>query len=97
MKPFAFYNSKKSYEEFWQKLCQFKNKERLEQIVIGFESTGPYAEPLFHFLRKKPVRLVQVNLGNNECWDTHQAAFPNLKNYLLPPMDRAVSSLLDDL
>ncbi len=43
------------------------------------------------------VRLVQVNLGNNEAWDTHQAAFPNLRNYLLPPMDRAVSALLDDL
>ena len=43
------------------------------------------------------VRLVQVNLGNNEAWDTHQAAFPNLKNYLLPPTDRAVSALLDDL
>jgi uncharacterized protein (DUF1501 family) len=43
------------------------------------------------------VSLVQVNLGNNETWDTHQAAFPNLKDYLLPPMDRAVSALLDDL
>lgn len=43
------------------------------------------------------VHLVQVNLGNNESWDTHQAAFPNLKNYLLPPTDRAVSALLDDL
>jgi hypothetical protein len=43
------------------------------------------------------VSLIQVNLGNNESWDTHQAAFPNLKNYLLPPMDRAVSALLDDL
>lgn len=43
------------------------------------------------------VRLVQVNLGNSETWDTHQAAFPNLKNFLLPPMDRAVSALLDDL
>jgi uncharacterized protein (DUF1501 family) len=43
------------------------------------------------------VRLIQVNLGNNESWDTHQAAFPNLKNFLLPPMDRAVSALLDDL
>ncbi len=43
------------------------------------------------------VNLVQVNLGNNETWDTHQAAFPNLKNYLLPPMDRALSALLDDL
>ena len=43
------------------------------------------------------VRLVQVNLGNNETWDNHQAIFPNLRDYLLPPMDRAVSALLDDL
>ena len=61
IKPFAFYNSKKSYNEFWQKLCQFQKQQGLEQIVIGFESTGPYAEPFFHFLRKKPVNLVQVN------------------------------------
>jgi hypothetical protein len=43
------------------------------------------------------VNLVQVNLGNNETWDTHQAAFPNLKNFLFPPTDLAVSALLDDL
>lgn len=43
------------------------------------------------------VRMVQVNLGNNETWDTHQAAWPNLKNYLLPPMDQAVSALIEDL
>ena len=43
------------------------------------------------------VRLVQVNLGNDESWDTHEAAFRNLKNYLFPPTDRAVSALLDDL
>jgi Protein of unknown function (DUF1501) len=43
------------------------------------------------------VRLVQVNLGNNETWDTHGNAFPHLKDKLLPPTDRAVSALLDDL
>jgi hypothetical protein len=43
------------------------------------------------------VSLVQVNLGNNEAWDTHESAFPNLKNFLLPPTDRAVSALIDDL
>jgi hypothetical protein len=43
------------------------------------------------------VNLVQVNLGNDETWDTHQAAFGNLKNFLFPPTDRAVSALLDDL
>lgn len=43
------------------------------------------------------VNLVQVNLGNNETWDTHQSIFPCLKNFLLPPTDRALSALLDDL
>ena len=43
------------------------------------------------------VNLVQVNLGNDETWDTHGNAFPHLKNNLFPPTDRAVSALLDDL
>ena len=43
------------------------------------------------------VNLVQVNLGNNEAWDTHGNAFPHLKDKLFPPTDRAVSALLDDL
>ncbi len=43
------------------------------------------------------VNLVQVNLGNNETWDTHGNAFPHLKDFLLPPTDRALSALLDDL
>lgn len=43
------------------------------------------------------VRLVQVNLGNNETWDTHGNAFPHLKEKLLPPTDRALAALLDDL
>ena len=43
------------------------------------------------------VNLVQVNLGNNETWDTHDNAFPLLKDCLLPPTDRALSALLDDL
>jgi len=43
------------------------------------------------------VSLVQVNLGNDETWDTHGNAFPHLKEFLYPPTDRAVSALLDDL
>ncbi len=43
------------------------------------------------------VNLVQVNLGNNESWDTHGNAFPHLKEKLLPPTDRAVAALLADL
>jgi hypothetical protein len=43
------------------------------------------------------VSLVQVNLGNNETWDTHGNAFPHLREKLFPPTDRALAALLDDL
>lgn len=43
------------------------------------------------------VNLVQVNLGNNEAWDTHGEAFWRLREKLLPPTDRALSALIDDL
>jgi len=43
------------------------------------------------------VNMVQVNLGKNSSWDTHRRNFPNLKDNLLPYLDRAVSGLLDDL
>lgn len=43
------------------------------------------------------VNLVQVNLGNNETWDTHGEIFHRLRDKLLPPTERALGALLDDL
>lgn len=43
------------------------------------------------------VPMIQVNLGNNEAWDTHGEAFWRLREKLLPPTDKALSALLDDL
>jgi uncharacterized protein (DUF1501 family) len=43
------------------------------------------------------VSLVQVNLGKNSSWDTHRKNFTNLRDNLLPHLDRCVSALLDDL
>ena len=43
------------------------------------------------------VSLIQVNLGNNESWDTHDNNFPLLRDCLLPPTDQGLSALLDDL
>ena len=59
--PFPFCNSKKDFDKFWTRLHQFQTAHNLEDVIIGFESSGPYAEPLFHYLRKKPVKLVQIN------------------------------------
>ncbi len=59
--PFCFYNFRKSFEKFWATVVEFKRQQKLGDVVIGFESTGPYAEPLFHYLRHKSVKLVQIN------------------------------------
>jgi uncharacterized protein (DUF1501 family) len=43
------------------------------------------------------VSVVQVNMGRVQTWDSHGNIFDRLKNDLLPPTDRGVSALLDDL
>ncbi len=43
------------------------------------------------------VDFVQINLGKNSSWDTHRRNFVNLERNLLPPLDLAMSALLDDL
>lgn len=43
------------------------------------------------------VSVVQANMGQVQNWDSHGGIFPRLKDQLLPPLDRAVSALLDDL
>jgi transposase len=56
-----FANNLGGFTRFWDILVRTQQAHGLEQIVLGYESTGPYAEPLMHFLKGKPVRLVQVN------------------------------------
>jgi uncharacterized protein (DUF1501 family) len=43
------------------------------------------------------VRVVQANMGRVQNWDTHSDNWTRLKDRLLPPLDRAVAALLDDL
>jgi uncharacterized protein (DUF1501 family) len=43
------------------------------------------------------VPVVQANMGRVQNWDSHSGNFKRLKNDLLPPLDRAVAALLDDL
>ncbi len=61
VKPFDFSNNHDGFTRFWEILVRTRKAHSLEQIILGFESTGAYAEPLMHFLKDKPVRLVQVN------------------------------------
>src|SRR5207237_3362043 len=43
------------------------------------------------------VPIVQANMGHVQNWDTHGDNWNALKSRLLPPLDRGVSALLDDL
>lgn len=43
------------------------------------------------------VPIVQANMGIVQTWDTHDNNFVKLKDRLLPPLDRGVAALLDDL
>ena len=43
------------------------------------------------------VPIVQASMGIVQTWDTHVGNFPRLRDELLPPLDQAVSTLLDDL
>ena len=61
VEPFAFYNTYDSFHSFWKKLSHFKKAHGCRQVLVGFEPTGPYAEPITHFLKQRPVTLVQIN------------------------------------
>jgi transposase len=60
-KPFRFDNTKEGFEKFWGMTIASKNRFGCDEVLVGYESTGPYAEPLVHYLANRPVRIVQVN------------------------------------
>jgi transposase len=60
-KSFRFANSKEGFEKFWGMAIASKNRFGCDEVLVGYESTGPYAEPLVHYLANKPVKMVQVN------------------------------------
>ena len=48
VKPFEIYNRRKEFEKVWKLMCETKAAHKLKEVVVGIESTGPYAEPLLH-------------------------------------------------
>ena len=61
VKPFSFMNNALGFNAFWDIIMKTKKTHDLKDVVFGFEPTGPYGEPLTHFMRKKKVKLVQIN------------------------------------
>jgi transposase len=61
IKSFRFDNIKEGFEKFWHMIVASKKRFGCDEVLVGYESTGPYAEPLVHYLANKPVKIVQVN------------------------------------
>lgn len=77
VKPFEFINNGRGFHEFWRTLTRATAVYNLDEIVVGFESTGSYGEPLLHYLRKRKVKLVQVNPMHTKRLKELQGNSPN--------------------
>lgn len=77
VKPFEFHNNRAGFTKLWDCVIKTRLAKGLREIVIGFESTGAYAEPLIHFFKDKPVRLVQVNPLHTKRLKELQGNSPN--------------------
>jgi transposase len=60
-KTFKFDNTRAGMDTLWGMIMANKNRFKCNEVIVGYESTGPYGEPMLHYLMKKPVRIVQVN------------------------------------
>jgi uncharacterized protein DUF1501 len=81
------------------KVGQALNLEREDPRLV--DRYGPHlfgrSLLLARRLVESGVPIVQATMGIVQTWDTHVANFPRLRDNLLPPLDQAVSALLDDL
>jgi len=76
-KPFKFNNNGQGFNYFWERITQMRNTYSMEEVVFGFESTGPYGEPLIHFMNKRDVKLIQVNPMHTKRVKELQGNSPN--------------------
>ena len=83
-KVFEFSNTWFGFQQFWNYVSGAKKRNGLRDVIVGIESTGPYGLPLIHYLRKKPVNLVQVNPMHTKRIKELSGNSPNKTDYKDP-------------
>ena len=76
-KPFKFNNNGQGFNYLWNQITRMKNTYSMEEVVFGLEPTGPYGEPLIHFMKKRDVKLIQVNPMHTKRVKELQGNSPN--------------------
>jgi len=61
-----FSHTQAEYRAFLAQVARWQRHWPGAQPVVAVESTGPYAEPLVHFLHHAPVQVVQVNTSHTK-------------------------------
>lgn len=78
VKPFKFFNNGRGFRQLWAEISKAIHTFSPDDVIVGFESTGAYGEPLLHYLRgKKGIRLVQVNPVHTKRVKELQGNSPN--------------------
>jgi hypothetical protein len=67
-KSFRFDNTKEGFEKFWCMTIASKNRFGCDEVLVGYESTGPYAEPLVHYLANKQVMDRMNAFWGDDSW-----------------------------
>jgi transposase len=84
IKPFEFSNNHQGFDHLWERIYRTMKTKNLEDVVVGIESTGSYAEPVLHYLMRKPVKLVQVNPLHTKRLKELHGNSPNKTDYKDP-------------
>ena len=58
IKPFKFDNTREGLDELWSMVVASRDRFKCTEVVVAYESTSRYAEPLVHYLMDKPVTIV---------------------------------------
>jgi len=58
-KTFRFDNTREGLDTLWNMVLASKTRFQCNEVIIGYESTGPYGEPLIHYLNQKPATIVR--------------------------------------
>ena len=45
IKPFKFENTREGMDKLWGMVMASKNRFKCNEVIVGYESTGPYGEP----------------------------------------------------
>ena len=49
-KTFKIDNTRAGMDTLWGMIMANKNRFKCNEVIVGYESTGPYAEPMLHYL-----------------------------------------------